>query len=177
MTYVDKLSKLFDQSIERGEFFDVFESHTEVKNFLTSIKYFKDIVICGTDSNGHALSRFLSYRLKESNLYFTETTPCDWSNGCEGYELIPPEKLVERFGNDVLIIIAKEYSPVLDESVFRDFGMTNIIDARALISLNALFIGQVGCYTQTAEIMFTQFTNNSIAILLIVVRLLLHTLA
>ena len=68
--YVDKLSKLFDQSIKRGEFFDVFEEHTDVKDFLTSINHFKDIVICGTDLSGHALSRFLSYGLKESNSNF-----------------------------------------------------------------------------------------------------------
>jgi len=161
MMYVDKLSKLFDKSIECGEFFDVFENHIDVKNFLTSIKYFKDIVICGTDLNGHALLRFLSYRLKESNLYFTETTPCDWSHGCEGYDLIPPKKLVERFGKDVLIIIAKEYSHFLTESISYDFGITNIIDARGLISANFLFIGQVGHYTRVAESMFAQFMSNS----------------
>lgn len=127
-----------------------------VDELKTALRVYDGVVLYGAGSSGIALLLALR-RAGVEPLCFADGAPEKWGTVCLGLEVVPPQALTERFGDNFLVLVCintdgQAYCRSFDQALregghsgvhrrLHDCGCTNVVDYIALRRCFALFRG------------------------------------
>ena len=169
MTNIEKFQQVLEEGIKNQDFFDRFSPHPELKEFISILHENSTVIIDGVNQKGALMRQFISLLKEDSTVYFTDVFNRVGSGTFDGCEVIAPKDLVDRLGEDILVIqtdvqgagIKTMVNKLLSKLLIK-YGLKNCLDVGPLFALHGNFISQYRQYKGAAEWKFKYFLRDSV---------------